>query len=87
MFECPDFAETGRCLNDEAGKCKLQHVRHAHQERKRLRPDESSEVESSSDEEMHDEEEEDDPLSDIVLHGVDGGSHDISQNQDYISFS
>lgn len=85
VFECPDFAETGHCMNDRAGKCKLQHVRHAHQERKRLRPDESSEVESSGDEDMKDDEEED-ATSDIVSYGADGGSHDISQNQDYIPF-
>jgi len=85
VFECPDYADTGRCPNE--GQCKLQHVRHAHQERKRLRSDDDSEVESSGDEEMRDEQEDEDASSDIVVRGVNGSSYEISQNQDYISLS
>lgn len=63
-------------------------MRHAHQERKRLRSDDESEVESSGDEEMRDEKDEiEEAASDDVLYGVEGSNHDISQNQDYISLS
>lgn len=87
IIECPDYAENGECTNK---KCKLPHTRHAHIERQKRTSDDDSELEDEEDEESGGENtdskdvDSDDLDEDIVMNG-DG--HEISQNQDFISFS
>nr|OQO28958.1 hypothetical protein B0A51_03766 [Rachicladosporium sp. CCFEE 5018] len=86
VFECPDYAETGECKNFAAGKCKLQHVTRAHLERK-ARRDDDSEVESEDEENTSGNDIDSDQVAeDVDMTGIDGDSHAISQNQDYIAF-
>lgn len=87
IIECPDYAENGECTNK---KCKLPHTRHAHIERQKRTSDDDTELEDEEDEESGGENtdskdvDSDDLDEDIVMNG-DG--HEISQNQDFISFS
>ncbi|OQO04133.1 hypothetical protein B0A48_10743 [Cryoendolithus antarcticus] len=78
--------ETGECRNFAAGKCKLQHVTRAHLERK-ARRDDDSEVESEDEENTSGNDIDSDQVAeDVDMTGIDGDSHAISQNQDYIGF-
>jgi hypothetical protein len=86
VFECPDYAERGECLNFASGKCKLQHVTRAHLERK-ARRDDDSEIESDEEEVIDDDVDSDDMADDVAMTGIDNDGHEVSQNQDFISLS
>ncbi|KXT09379.1 hypothetical protein AC579_6425 [Pseudocercospora musae] len=96
VFECPDYANNGHCANVEKGKCPLPHVdragmlRKAAQRQAKTSSPEESDV--SSDEEETAEASKDAMDSDSdssvdIMMGLGDGSHELSQQRDYVAFA
>lgn len=96
VFECPDYANDGHCANVEKGKCPLPHIdragilRKAAQRQAKISSPEESDI--SSDEEDTAEaskgamDSDSDSSVDIMM-GLDDGSHELSQQRDYVAFA
>ena len=93
VFECPDYADRGKCNN---AKCPLPHLdrasvmRKAAQRQAKIGSEDDSDL--SSDEENREEDPEldevdSDVAEDALMGGSDEDSHELTQNQDFVAFS
>ena len=93
MFECPDYANHGKCENP---KCSLPHPDRASVLRKAAAKQAKVGSEDESDMSSDDEEEDDnasfddidsDEAEDVIMGGVEDDNHELSQQQDFIALS
>lgn len=89
MFECPDYANHGRCANREKNACSLPHIDRAGTLRKAAERQAKNGSEDVSDlsSDDDDENEVDSDVAEDIDMDDDDDSHELSQQQDFIGFS
>ncbi|KAF7191219.1 Zinc finger CCCH domain-containing protein [Pseudocercospora fuligena] len=96
VFECPDYANSGHCANVGKGKCPLPHIdragilRKAAQRQAKTSSPEESDISSGEEETAEASKDTMDSDSDSsvdIMMGLDDGSHELSQQRDYVAFA
>lgn len=92
VFECPEYTNHGHCEARQKGLCTLPHVDRASTLRKAAKrqgnagSEDDSDLSSDEDDQMNANESDDDSDLDINM-GANDDSHELTQQQDYVSFT
>ncbi|KAI5369471.1 hypothetical protein Slin15195_G003470 [Septoria linicola] len=92
VFECPEYTNHGHCEARQKGLCMLPHVDRASTLRKAAKrqgnagSEDDSDLSSDEEEQTNANEFDDDSDLDINM-GADDDSHELTQQQDYVSFA
>lgn len=96
VFECPDYANHGHCAKFAKGQCSLPHPDRASTLRKAAAKQAKTGSENESDMSSDEEDQENDPgfddidsddAEDVIMGDDVDGSHELTQQQDFVAFS
>ncbi|EMC93583.1 hypothetical protein BAUCODRAFT_133464 [Baudoinia panamericana UAMH 10762] len=95
VHECPDYANNGFCANRENGKCLLPHpdrasiLRKAAERQAKISVDAESDIssEAGGDHDNGEMQDVDSDAEDVFMTGSDENSHELTQQQDFVSLA